>query len=304
MIVYLKNNEIDREQWDNCIKNTPGAKPYAYSWYLDIMAPGWQALVDDDYDSVFPVPRFSRFGIQYIATPVFLQQLGAFSPDKPDDQAVSEFLDFIPDFFKLIDLCIRQKIDPSEYEEYKVSERVNFELDLSSPYQTLYDSFSSHCRRNIEASSKKQPELTTKITPDEIINLFAQNKGKDIKGIKVRDYQRLKDLMNFCVINKKGKILGVRDTGEKLIFGIFLVEIKGCKTILFVANSPESRKRRIGYFVINDLIKNHSSTKTILDFAGSSIPSVASFLESFGSVRVPFYRIYRNRLFWPLRMIK
>jgi hypothetical protein len=156
MIVYLKNNEIDREQWDNCIKNTPGAKPYACSWYLDIMAPGWQALVDDDYDSVFPVPCFSRFGIQYIATPVFLQQLGAFSPDKPDDQAVSEFLNFMPDFFKLIDLCIRQKIDPSEYEEYKVSERVNFELDLSSPYQTLYDSFSSHCRRNIEASSKLQ----------------------------------------------------------------------------------------------------------------------------------------------------
>ena len=83
MIVYHKNNEIDREQWDNCIRILPGAKPYAYSWYLDIMAPGWQALVDDDYDSVFPVPGFSRFGIQYIATPVFLQQLGAFSPDKP-----------------------------------------------------------------------------------------------------------------------------------------------------------------------------------------------------------------------------
>ena len=83
MIVYHKNNEIDREQWDNCIKNSPGAKPYAYSWYLDIMAPGWEALVDDDYDSVFPVPGFSQFGIQYIATPVFLQQLGAFSPDKP-----------------------------------------------------------------------------------------------------------------------------------------------------------------------------------------------------------------------------
>ena len=25
MIVYHKNNEIDREQWDNCIKNSPGS---------------------------------------------------------------------------------------------------------------------------------------------------------------------------------------------------------------------------------------------------------------------------------------
>ena len=301
MIVYHKNNEIDREQWDNCIKNTPGSKPYAYSWYLDIMAPGWHALVDDDYDSVFPVPGFNRFGIQYVATPVFLQQLGAFSPDKPASQAIIEFLDFMPDFYKFIDLCVGQKIDAKGY---KVTEKINFELDLSKPYETIFNSFSDHCRRNVEASVKKNPILISDISPDEIIDLFIQNKGKDIRGIKVRDYQRLKNLMNFCLMNKKGRMIGVRGARKKLIFGIFLVEIRGNKTILFVVNTPQSRERRIGYFVVNELIKNFSSTRTTLDFAGSSIPSVASFIESFGCVKMPFYRLYRNRLIWPLRMFK
>jgi hypothetical protein len=301
MIVYHKNNEIDREQWDNCIKNTPRAKPYAYSWYLDIMSPGWQALVDDDYDSVFPVPGFNRFGIRYIATPVFLQQLGAFSPDKPASRAIIEFLDYMPDIYKFIDLCVGQKI---EVEGYNVSEKVNFELELSKPYETIYSNFSDHCKRNIQAASKKKPELVTDILPDEIINLFTENKGKEIDGIKIRDYQRLKNLMNFCIKNKKGRLIGVRGPGKKLLFGIFVVEIKGSKTILFVVNTKQSRERRIGYFVVNELIKIHSSSRTILDFAGSSIPSVASFYESFGGVKVPFYRIYRNRLFWPLRMFK
>jgi hypothetical protein len=301
MIVYHKNNEIDREQWDNCIKNSPGNKPYAYSWYLDIMAPGWQALVDDDYDSVFPVPGFYRFGIQYIATPVFLQQLGAFSPDKPSSTAIVEFLDYLPDFFKFIDLCIAQKIETARY---KIYEKVNFELDLSKPYEIISKNFSVHCRRNIEASYRKKPELVYDITPDEIIDLFVQNKGKDIIGIKARDYERLKNLMNFCLINKKGRLIGVRETRRKLIFGIFLVEVHGNKTILFVVNTQRSRERRIGYFVVNELIKNYSSTRNVLDFAGSSIASVASFIESFGSVGVPFYRIYRNKLFWPLRMLK
>lgn len=301
MIVYHKNNEIDREQWDNCIRNTPGAKPYAYSWYLDIMAPGWQALVDDDYDSVFPVPGFSRFGIQYIATPVFLQQLGAFSPDKPASGAIIEFLEYMPDFFRFIDLCIGQKIDT---DGYKVSEKVNFELDLSKPYETTFNNYSQHCKRNVEASGRKSPDLVTDITPDEIINLFILNKGKDINGVKVRDYQRLKNLMNFCIMNKKGRLIGVRESRKNLIFGIFLVEIRGIKTILFVVNTPGSREKRIGYFVINELIKNFSSTKTILDFAGSSIPSVASFVESFGCEKIPFYRIYRNNLFWPVRLLK
>ena len=301
MIVYHKNNEIDKEQWDNCIKNSPGSKPYACSWYLDNMAPGWQALVDDDYDSVFPVPGSSRFGIQYMATPVFLQQLGAFSPDKPTDVAIGEFLDYMPDFFKFIDLCIGQKIDTVGY---KVTEKINFELDLSKPYDVIIKNFTEHCRRNIESSGKKKPELITNITPDELIDLFIQNKGKDINGIKARDYQRLKNLMNFCLINKKGKLIGVRETRKKLIFGIFLIEVPGSKTILFVVNTQRSRERRLGYFVVNELIKNYSSTRTVLDFAGSSIPSVANFMESFGSTGVPFYRIYRNRLFWPLRMFK
>ena len=301
MIVFHKNNEIDREQWDNCVKHTPGAKPYAYSWYLDIMAPGWQALVDDDYDSVFPVPSFTRFGIQYVATPVFLQQLGAFSPDKPVSVAISEFLDYMPDFFKLIDLCVGQKIDTIRY---KVTEKVNYELDLSKPYETLFSNFSGHCRRNIDSSVKKNPVLVSDITPDEIIDLFLRNKGKDIKGIKARDYQRLKNLMSFCLLNKKGRLIGVRETRKKLIFGVFVVEIPGNRTILFVVNTPKSREKRIGYFVVNELIKNNSSTRTILDFAGSSIPSVAAFVESFGCERVPFYRIYRNNLLWPVRLLK
>jgi hypothetical protein len=301
MIVYHKNLEIDREQWDNCIRNSSVNKPYAYSWYLDIMAPGWEALVDDDYDSVFPVPGFSRFGIQYIATPIFLQQLGAFSPDKPASRAIIEFLEYMPDNYKLIDLCVGQEVRGGGF---KVTKKANFVLDLSKPYEKIWEGFSPHCKRNIDISGRKKHEIVSDISPDEIIDLFIRNKGREIRGIKVRDYVRLKNLMNFCLKNKKGRIIGVRGTGKRLIFGIFMVETHGNKTLSFVVNTPQSREKRINYYVVNELIRNYSSTRTILDFAGSSIPSIASFMESFGSIDVPYYRIYRNRLFWPVRIMK
>ena len=114
MIVWLRHNEIDREQWDNCIKDSPGTKPYGFSWYLDIMCPGWEALVDDEYDSVFPIPCFRKYGFRYIATPIFLQQLGAYSPDKPLQKATNEFVEYMPDFYSLIDLCVGQRIDNDE----------------------------------------------------------------------------------------------------------------------------------------------------------------------------------------------
>jgi len=301
MIVYHKNHEIDREQWDNCVRNSPGVKPYGYSWYLDIMAPGWQALVDDDYDSVFPLPGFEKFGIKYVATPIFLQQLGAYSPDKPARKVIVEFLDYLPDFYRLIDLSVGQKV---LFDGYKLTEKVNFELDLSKPYENLQENFSTHCKRNIESSARKKPELVTNIKPDELIDLFILNRGKDVKGIKSRDYHRLRNLMDFCLKNKKGRILGVRGAWKRLIFGIFIVETPGSKIMLFVLNTPQSREKRIGYYVVNELIKEGASTRTILDFAGSSIPGIASFMESFGSVNVPYFRIYRNRLLWPVRMLR
>jgi hypothetical protein len=301
MIVYHKNHEIDREQWDNCVRNSPGVKPYAFSWYLDIMAPGWEALVDDDYDSVFPIPCSEKFGVKYVATPVFLQQVGAFSPDKPSENSVIEFLDYLPDFYKLVDLSISQNV---VYDGYKITERVNYELDLSKHYDKLWENFSTHCKRNVEASSRKKPELVDNVKPEELIDLFILNRGKEIKGIKVYDYQRLKNLMDFCLKNKKGRIIGVRGTRRRPLFGMFVVETPGSKVMLFVVNTPQSREKRMGYYVVNELVREFATTKTVLDFAGSSIPDIASFMASFGSVINPFYRIYRNRLLWPVRMLK
>jgi hypothetical protein len=301
MIVYHKNNEIDREQWDNCIKNSSGAKPYAFSWYLDIMSPGWQALVDDDYDSVFPVPCFSMLGIQYVITPSYMQQLGAFSPDKPASEAILEFLEYMPDVYRYIDLCIGQKI---HVEKYRVTEKSNFELDLSRSYEKIWESFSHHCRKSIDISSKKKHEIVNDITPDEIIGFAIRDNLRNISRVKMRDLQRLKVLMNFCVKNKKGRIWGIRASRKKLIFGVFIIETNGNKTLGYIFNTPESVNRKLGYFVINELIKEFSSKRSVVDFAGLSFPSTEPLAESFGCVHVPYYRIYRNRLFWPVRMMK
>jgi hypothetical protein len=301
MIVYLKNSEIDRDQWDSCIKASQSNKPYAYSWYLDIMAPGWEALIDDDYDSVFPIPARKRFGIKYIATPIFLQQLGAFSPDKSSENAINEFLDYMPKFYRLVDLCVGQKV---ARKEFTLTERSNFELDLSIPYEKLWNNFYPECRRNIEKSSKRKIELVNDISPGELIDLFIAIKEKIIKGIKPRDFQHLNNLMDYCLKTKKGRIIGVRAPRNKIVFGQFIIEIPGHVNLFFGVNTQESRERRVNYFVINEIIREKATGHVILDFAGSSIPSVASFMASFGSINNPYYRIYRNTLPWPVRMLK
>jgi len=301
MIVYLKHSEIDRERWDECVMNSQGAQPYGFSWYLDIMAPGWEALVDDDYDAVFPLPVFIKYGIKYVTTPVFLQQLGVFSPDRSESEKINEFLEYIPDSYKLIDLRIGQFTD---YKVFTVTELTNFELDLSLPYDNLRQNFSSSCIKDIEKSGRVIQGTVSDVSPEELIDLFRNNTGKELKGIKDRNYGRLHKLMDFCIRNNKGKIIGVRSQNKRLILGRFILTTKGRVTLLFAAGTHESREKRISYYVLNEIIREYSSTKTILDFEGSSIPSIAAFMKSFGCINVPYYRIYRNSLPWPVRYLK
>ena len=55
-IFYLKHTEIDKERWDAAIGVALNALPYAYSWYLNAVSPGWEALVSEDCDYVMPLP--------------------------------------------------------------------------------------------------------------------------------------------------------------------------------------------------------------------------------------------------------
>ncbi|MFN8239929.1 MAG: hypothetical protein U0X39_04160 [Bacteroidales bacterium] len=301
MIIYLKNHEIDRDLWDSCIKAANPHKPYAFSWYLDIMSPGWEALIDDDYDSVFPVPARQRFGIKYVATPVFLQQLGAFSPDKSAVSSTVEFLDYMPEFYRLVDLCIGQEI---YYDGYSVTRRSNFQLDLSKPYDALFSAFDNSCKKNIEKSAKRVSYEESKIDPGELIDLFIIMKQDLAKKIKQRDFSRLRELMEYCQRTGKGFLKGYRGRGGKLLFGQFYIQLPGYINLLFGVNTEESREKRINYYFVNEIIRQNAGKNIMLDFAGSSIPPVATFMQSFGSSDHPYFRIYRNKLIWPLGVIK
>jgi len=301
MILHVKHGEIDKVRWDKCISGTPGAKPYGYSWYLDIMVPGWEALVADDYTAVFPLPCFMKYGIRYLTTPVFLQQLGGYSPKPMNTGMVQLFIEHIPMRYRYIDMAVGQEVSMTGY---TIIQRSNYMMDLTPDYEQIYQGFSRNCKRNISASIEIQQNIEKNIKPAEIIKLFRQNKGKELCMIRQLNYDRLEDLMDFCLRMNLGKVIGARNESGNLIFGLFYILFNGSKTMILLANTPESHEKRTGYYVYNELIKESSGTNTFFDFSGSSIPSIARFMESFGAKNYPFYRIYRNRLPWIIKIIK
>jgi len=301
MIKYLKNSEIDREMWDDSISLSAEAKPYAFSWYLDIMSPGWDAVVEDDYKAVFPVPHFKKYGFNYIATPLFLQHLGVFSSSGSINNRLDEFLSFIPETYRLIDLCTATD---SGKEGYKSTPRSDYELNLNEPYDTLWFGYSSDCRRNINISNRYQQDITYDVAPEELVSLFKSNIGRKAGRIRDVNYRRLEMLMTLCVSRGYGKVIGIRSPKGKLLWGMFIIDSCNRITALVTVGSRKSREMRTGYYIIDQIIRDNAEKDKILDFAGSSVPSIAVFMKSFGSIRKTYYRIYKNSLPWPVKLLK
>ena len=109
MIKYLKNKEIDKQKWDACINDAANGLIYGYSWYLDIIAEKWDALIYDDYSAVMPLTRKSKFGIKYLIQPVYMQQAGIFFKQKLSETELENFINHIPKKFKKITINLNSE---------------------------------------------------------------------------------------------------------------------------------------------------------------------------------------------------
>jgi hypothetical protein len=104
VIRYIRHREIDKLKWDACIQRSVNGIIYGYSWYLDIVAEGWEALVEENYESVMPLICRKKFGIRYLFQPFFTQQLGVFSSNKFTEEKIKEFISAIPQKFSFFEI--------------------------------------------------------------------------------------------------------------------------------------------------------------------------------------------------------
>ena len=95
-ILHLRHKQIDRIKWDATIAQSLCDLPYAYSWYLDVVCPMWEALATEDYAFVMPLPLKKKWGISYLIHPIWVQQLGVFSAQEVTSEIFIAFRCRIP----------------------------------------------------------------------------------------------------------------------------------------------------------------------------------------------------------------
>jgi len=303
LIKYLKHTEINKQKWDACVTHAFNGIIYAYSWYLDIVNEGWDALVEGDYKTIMPLTKGKKYGFDYLYQPYFTQQLGVFSVDKINENVVTEFLKAIPKIFSFVEINCNT-FNKINLAEYTVKPNITHELDLINSYENLYQHYAENTKRNIKKAFQNKLELSQEMSIDAMIEMFRANRGKTINNLQNADYEILKRLLNACLQQRKGQIRAVISAEKKIVASAFFVESNGKVIFLFSASNAEAKQTGAMPFLIDRFIFDNSQRNLVFDFEGSNNPDLARFYKSFGSKECIYLQIRKNNLPFFLRWIK
>lgn len=292
----LKRNEIDDRKWDHLILTSAQSLPYAFSYYLDAVAPDWQALVAGNYEAVFPLPWLRKFGVKCIYQPYYCQQLGLFSKAQPNEPLLQMFFNELSGF-SYINLNINPSALPVA-DLYKLKPKKNLLLPLDSSPSALRKQYSENHRRNIGKAEKAGLRFMPDISYKEFETFYLQNIDRQKENFKAQHEKVFKTLLYALVANKTARLFAVSlPTGE--LSTAVLVLMHGKRAInLINVSSQTGKKNGSAHFLFNNLIQLFAGEQNGLtfDFEGSSVPGIARFYEGFGAKSEVFYNYQTNLL--------
>jgi hypothetical protein len=308
LIRYLKHNEIDKAKWDATLAASPQCLPYAFSWYLDKACSNWDALIEDDYQAVMPLPHKNKLGINYIFPPYFIQQLGVFSRSDLKSKTVQDFTAAIPEKFKFIEYNLN--VENSAFGEeifmqqkFEVRKNLTYHLSLQIDYPTLSKNYSQNLKRNLKRASTAALVIQENVEVKTIVELFRKNRGKQIDNLKANDYETFLKIIAAAKSKNAVKVYGV-NLNDVLCAGAIFLEQNGTLIFIFSATNAVAKETGAMPFLIDSVIQKFAGQVDKLDFEGSNNTALARFYKSFGADEKVYFQIKRNNLPQPIRWLK
>lgn len=319
MLRYIGPREIDRARWDALITRAPNGLIYALSWYLDIVSPGWAALVKEQqghYVAGLPLPVQTKFGFKYLKQPVFAQQLGLFYvatavPTAADWQQVGYLLQrrfrFITKYsFNTgnAELLGTDLLGLAGHAMYTTTH--TFYLSLRPAYPQLLAGYRPDRRRQLHQARRGSLRVEPSTDMELLIRLFAENTAGKIYGLlgETYEYPMLRAL--YAAASRAGlaSMWQARAANGEVVAMLLLWQFNGQTTYLFNCSTMAGKQARAISMLLDEVFRARAGHALCFDFEAPDVAGLAQFYRSFGSVAAPFLTISLNRLPWPLRQLQ
>jgi len=261
---------------------------FAQSFYLNATSPNWDALILNDYETVFPLPIKSKFGFTYLSQPPFTSQLGTFGKLNLDIELL--FYNYISSHYKLIDLELNFS---NKISSKFISPKITFVFDYNNNYN-----INQNTKRNISKSTalgfnvqmvnhNECLDLSQKL-----LNPFLINEIKLLPSAVSLFDQLLKNaisnkmLYTFKVIDEKQNIKAL---AHFICNGKHVLYLKG-------TNFDKPDNSGSMHLLMFHAIKFFENKANFFDFGGGSKQGLANFYKGLGGELMNYSFLQINKL--------
>lgn len=297
-IEYISNENIDFKKWDKCIRRAFNGNVYAYSWYLNIVSEKWNALVENDYERVMPLPKKKVAGKEIIVQPKLAGQLGIYSTTTLNEKNVTNFINSIPSTYRYINL----KFNKHNYipgESKNTDKKVNLDIDLIKPYEKLREIYPKQLNELLEVAIKSNFKVLTKVSIESILK-FEQQTSPLHSYLHPDELITIQLLVAAAINNRMGQVCGLYENNKLLALAFFVWSHQKATIVFHLLNNKKLQLPAL-FFLIDDFIRNNSEKNLILHLELNSNSKLIHLLEKIGAKKSPSFFYYKNQLPWYLK---
>jgi hypothetical protein len=205
-LIYLTRNEINDARWDKCIDTSVNNSLFAYSWYLDKVSPGWEALADEQYHTVMPLTFASHNGKKYVSQPLYTPSLGIFSNHLILPAILNQFYTEVENRFQSVKLVLN-KMNPVDcFPVGKISFTSFWEKDLIQTYERLKAEYSYIALTGISAFHSAGFKIAHNAPVTDLQQFWALNTDCSPVKYNENNIRIFRQLMNELIQRNAGAI--------------------------------------------------------------------------------------------------
>lgn len=289
-IRFIGQEEIDKTKWNSCVHYASNGNVFGYHWYLQHVAKAWDALIEGDYESVFPlVWKKNWWQGKTLYQPYLMRELGLYSINVLSPARLRRFLQAIPEEFSKIHIVLNAGNTVEPDWGFQVRQLTNHFLVLNETYETIASHFTPQSLEWLDRAENAGLLPVSNLKPEKVA-AFYKKYHPDRRQIDAR-FHALQRIMYNALHRGWGFASGITDKNDNLLAVDFYLYSHSRVLRLAPAVSPEGLKVGAHAMLTNLLIQSHAGRPLVLDF-NTDRPD--DFARSLGAEEIGYWEVRRG----------
>lgn len=298
---------IDRSEYIKFCEEVQDIPIFMESWFLNALAPGWQAAAIKKGDKVIAVwpyyPKKKGF-LRMVAMPRLVRFMGPyFHPDHRDTSHLYKLIPELWDQFSDIHILEQQAhytLDnwlPLYWLQFQQTTRYSYHINLLDEQETIWQNIKPKYRNNQIPKAKETVDIEASDDIESFLRLQKFTYERQNLTFPIPD-ETIRALYQTLKARNRGKIMLAKDRNTGQAYSaIMMIWDRDNAYFLLGGNHPEGRPHFAGIYLTWATIAwaKEQGFKTY-DFLGSMIPNIEIVRRHFGAIPKPYFHFtyFRN----------